>query len=185
MKINVSLNQKSIKDAISALRYVKKTIPILLDDFLEEVAKWLIARANEHLEVADIGENVKLEIKNSWKYERTATGMLITNNADQAAFVEFGVGLVGQQHQHFNASQNPDYNYNTGSKIREDGTWIFNPESDDDIDIQAKYILRRGETTVTTRGQPAVMYAYDAIVDIKSGDTLKRIWEKNKKRYFG
>lgn len=184
MKINVALNQQSIKAAIKQLRQAKKSISLAFEDFLEDVALWLIDRANMYLNASDIGENVKIDIRNAWEYERTDTGMKITNNAEQAAFVEFGVGMVGAQHQHINAHQT-GYQYNIGSKIREDGTWIFNPASDEDIDIQGQYIINRGNTSVITRGQPAVMFAYNAIVDIRVGDTLKNLWEKNKKRYIG
>jgi hypothetical protein len=184
MKIEIALNKQSIKNAIKQLKQAKYNINLAYENFLEDVAMWLIDRANMYLNASDIGENVKIDIRNAWEYERTATGMKITNKDDQAVYVEFGVGIVGAQKQHINAHQT-GYQYNVGKKIREDGTWIFNPASDEDIDIQAKYIINRGNTSVLTRGQPAVMYAYNAIVDIRVGDTLKRIWEKNKKRYIG
>ena len=187
MKIKVSLNEKSIKETISRLNKIKKDYAVAYEDFLEDVALWLINKANENLDMSDIGDNVKQDIKNSWEYDRTATGIKITNRSDKAVFVEFGVGMIGAQQPHQNANAN-GYAYGIGKKIRDDGTWIFNPKSEADIDIQSQYLvqgLEEGHTTAVTRGQPAVMYAYNAIVDIKVGKTLQNLWEKNRKRNLG
>ena len=184
MKIEIRLNTTSVNNAIKQLERAKKGVILAYEATLEEIAIWLIERANMHLNVSSIGDNVKIDIRNAWIYERTAMGMKITNQSDKASFVEFGVGIVGLENQHIMASRE-GYQYNIGSKIREDGTWVFSTESDDDIDIQARYVLKRTDTTVLTKGQPAVMYAYNAIVDLKSGNTIKNIWQKNKQRYIG
>lgn len=191
MKISVALNRKSIKDAVKQIDYVKKMIPVMFDEFIEAVALWIIERANQYVYASDIGENVKIDITGGWYYDRTPTGMKIKNTSDKAVFVEFGVGIVGQGQPHPQSSVE-GYQYNIGSKIIfDDSSWIFNVSSDDEIDIQSKFIVNRGNTSVRTRGQPALMYAYNAIVDArnelrkKNGGEIGSLWEKEKKRYLG
>lgn len=184
MKINIQLNQKSLKNAIKQLKQYQKRYEEAVKDFLLSIYDKITYEANKNLEVSDIGSNVKSRIESSWSYDFTDSGMIIRNNDDQSAYVEFGVGVVGAQLDHPNASK-ADYQYSIGSKIREDGSWIFNVTDDADIDISAKYVSSRTEHTVLTYGSPAVMYAYNALVDIQMGDTLKKLWEQSKKRYLG
>lgn len=191
MKINVALNQKSIKDAINKLRSVRKVIPEMQYEFLQYICEWIIEKANERLYASDIGENVKWTIANSWEYDidKSIFGAKITNRAQQAAFVEFGVGTVGRWKNHPNASET-NYQYNVGSQIRDDGSWIFGVSDDADIDISAKYVSSRTENTVMTYGSPAVMYAYNAIVDARTdlknpNGEIQAEWKRLKSRYIG
>ena len=61
--------------------------------------------------------------------------------------------------------------------------WIFNVKSDAEIDISQDYIINRGKTSVSTRGQPALLFAYNALVDIKTSNKLEQLWNENYGRY--
>ena len=118
MNINIALNKKSIEQAKKQLLYIKKILPQMTRDFLEEVAIWVIDRANYHLNNSDIGENVKIDIRNGWEYDFTDKGIKITNRTQKAVFVEFGVGIVGQGDPHPNSSTE-GYEYNVDSPYKD------------------------------------------------------------------
>ena len=196
MKINIALNQKSIQEAKRQLLYVKKVLPLMQKDFLEDVAMWLINRANMHLNNSDIGENVKIDIRNGWVYNFTATGIQITNSTEKAVFVEFGVGIVGQSQAHPQASSE-GYEYNVESKAKQDdGSWhFFSNEADLDLPKSAiDYGLNgkgnQNRMSVYTKGAKGVWYAYNAIVDAQMdlqnpNGEIATMWAKIKERYIG
>ena len=122
------------------------------------------------------------EIADGWEYERTKNGARFINNTEKAVFVEFGVGSVGQDTPHENANKlGNSYKYNIGSKIKEDGTWIFNVSDDSDIDVEN--IINRTEHTVKTKGSRAVMYAFNSLMDLQL--ELPKIWQELKLKYLG
>lgn len=194
MKINIELNRNSIEKAKKQLLYVKKILPRMQKDFLEDVAMWLIKRANFHLNNSDIGENVKIDIRNSWDYQLIGNGVKIINTAQKAVFVEFGVGIVGQGNVHPNASVE-GYEYNKPSPYKDkkgSGTWVFKSQFEN-LDIpqdQAEFIADAGDYVVITRGTKGVWYAYNAIVDAQmelakfGGGAIGKMWEDIKARYI-
>lgn len=199
MKINIELNCKSIEQAKKQLLYVKKILPKMQKEFLEYVAMWLINRANTHLNNSDIGENVKIDIRNGWEYDFTPTGIKITNRTEKAVFVEFGVGVVGQGNAHPQASvEGYEYNvpspYKYAGKHHDDDTWRFIKQSTEDVDLpQGSYEtwqMGSGALKIITRGAKGVWYAYNAIVDAQmelakaNGGEIGELWEKVKKRYI-
>ena len=196
MKINIELNQKSIQEAKKKLLYVKKVLPQITRDFMEDVAMWLIEKANLHLNNSDIGENVKIDIRNGWVYNFTPTGLQITNSTEKAVFVEFGVGVVGQSQAHPQASAE-GYEYNQDSPAKDnDGSWhFFANEADLDLPKSAiDYGLNgkgsQNRMAIYTRGAKGVWYAYNAIVDANmelakaNGGEIGALWEKAKTRYI-
>lgn len=192
MKINIELNQKSIQEAKRKLLQLKKAVPLATKDFLEDVAMWLIDRANIHLDNSDIGENVKIEIRNGWVYNFTANGIQITNSTDKAVFVEFGVGIVGQQDSHPQANaENYEYNIPNRAKFL-GGYWSFE-QSLSDLDLPLDSVDYEKSTNgfvFLTQGAKGVWYAYNAIQDAKmeltrpNGGEIGALWEKAKRKYI-
>lgn len=171
MKLNVELSPKSIEQTIKKLQFAKEQIQTTMQrEFLQEICKWIIDKANYYLSYCDIGQNVKDDISIGWQYTLTKNGAKIINSAQQAVFVEFGVGIIGREERHeMVRNGSTDYEYNIGSKInKETNQWIFNVYNDQDIDIQEQYIIYRTNNTVKTKGSPAVMYCYNAVVDAKN-----------------
>lgn len=195
-KIVIELNQKSIEQAKRELLYVKKVLPQITRDFLEDVAMWLIEKANLHLNNSDIGENVKIDIRNGWVYNFTPTGLQITNSTEKAVFVEFGVGVVGQSQAHPQASAE-GYEYNQDSPYKDrkgTGTWVFKSKLID-LDLpqdNVEFAFNNSNTdyAIVTRGAKGVWYAYNAIVDANmelaksNGGEIGALWEKAKARYI-
>lgn len=208
MKLHVELSPKSIQEAIKKLQFAKKQMKgNMMKDFLEDVCMWIIKKANMHLDNSDIGEDVKLIIRNAWQFTIEENGAKLINNANVekiiggetqtipiAVLVEFGVGIVGQSSSHPNASEE-GYEYNKPSRYKNrDNSWIFSVDSDINIDIQTKYIDNRTEHTVRTKGSPAVMYLYNAVEDARNdlqnpngelAQKRKALEEKYIERYIG
>jgi hypothetical protein len=199
MKIEIALNKKSIQQARKQLLYIKKILPEMQKDFLEDVAMWLIDRANLHLNNSDIGENVKIDIRNGWEYNFTANGIQVVNRTEKAVYVEFGVGLLGQSNAHPQASvEGYEYNmpspYKYAGKHHDEGTWRFIKQSTKDVDLPKgsyeTWQMGSGDLKIITRGTKGVWYAYNAIVDarkeLKTPDSeLAKKWQKLLERYLG
>ena len=124
-KITIGLNKKDIENAKKYLQNLKKQIPKMQQEFLMEVAKWIVKQADGYIDRSDIGSLVKEQIKDGWEYEPTESGVKIVNRTQKAVFVEFGVGIVGQSQSHPNATAE-GYEYNQDSPYKSaDGTWYF------------------------------------------------------------
>lgn len=191
MKLNIRLNPQSIQSAINALKTAENTLRNkMFNELITACAEQIKSFANDRLSIADIGSNVKVEIMSSWVLNIVGKTAKLTNTADKAAYVEFGVGIVGQQKPHDNAAKT-GYQYNMPSKHKlADGTWLFTTTYDD-LDLPKSAIIDKhyGNTADTlvieTKGTPATMYAYNAVVDFVSGNYAKKIWNDIKIKYWG
>jgi hypothetical protein len=196
MKLTVRLNQKSIQSALNVLKNYKN----VYKDFLEDVVLWIIELANGYLDASSIGENVKIDIRNGWEYEVTEKNAKIWNSADQAVFVEFGVGGRGYYNRHPKAGEEGyEYNIPTIHKYATEhhpdpDTWRYIVPDIGDVDLQGgdfeAWQMASGSWKIITTGSPAVMYAYNAIVTARTDHAnpnghLAELWEKNVKRYLG
>lgn len=201
-KIVVELNPKSVQKAINQLKAYKKALPLMMNELLEFACEWIIERANFYIGNADLGSLVAMQLKNAWEYEISNGKAKVTNrlNAKRmvdgkmqevplSAMIEFGVGTIGSWNSHPKDAEE-GYKYNIGTKITGDGFWVFTQTDDAEIDIPQKYISSRTDKTVKTYGYPAVMYAYNAIVDANvdlqnPNGAFATEWRRIKERYLG
>ena len=200
--------------ACLAQKNLKKNIPKMQQEFLEEVAKWIVKQADIYIDNADLGSLVKIELHKGWDFEKTTSGIKILNKANVektidgkkqivplAIIVEFGSGVVGQSKAHPNATaEGYEYNVDSGSKSA-DGSWTFYTDSNE-LDLPRSSLLAhnwyngdRGKgkgqrLLVMTRGAKGVWYAYNAIVDVQTelaksgGGKIGKMWEDIKARYI-
>ena len=133
MNIKVALNKKSIDQAIQKLNTAKKQLQNeMLDELLQECYDYFTMRANYYIMQSTVGDDVVSSILNGWKLTKHAKGISIENTSNKAVFVEFGVGIVGEQNSHPNANQignNWQYNiptpYKRAGKYHDENTWRF------------------------------------------------------------
>ena len=215
MKLNIELSVQSVDQAIKTIQFISKQYKNgkMITEFLEQVCEWIIKRANSYLNMSDIGELVKIDIRNGWEYIIKDGSATISNSTDKAVFVEFGVGLVGETRPHPNAKNqsSKDYEYNLPTISKDaNGMWYFwanNNELDiprgaivditsfNDYDRNGKVVLRgkSGEqgkrVVVGTMGTEGVMYAYNAIVDAtmdfkNPNGEIAKIWQRLQKEYI-
>ena len=185
-RLNIRLSTYSVTKAIKTLQFLKKQLRKghYVNDFLELVCEWIIKRANHYVNNSDIGELVKIDIRNGWEYEIKDGQAKILNKTDKAVFVEFGIGLVGQENPHPNATsqEGKNYEYNISTIYKDEfGMWYFWTNSNE-LDIPRSAIVdirgyddfrgRGGEQgkriIVGTMGAEGVMYAYNALMDAKA-----------------
>ena len=158
-RLQVELSVKSITETIKKLQFAKKQVKKgdMVKDFLELVCEWIIKKANYYLNASDIGELVKLQIRNSWSYVVENGSAKIINNANKiqstqdengstqetvplAVLVEFGVGVVGESSPHPNADE-ANYKYNLPTVSKDDsGMWYFWTNSNE-LDIRQSAIV--------------------------------------------
>jgi hypothetical protein len=196
MKINISLNdEKSIDNALKLLKNIKKQLKEqMLEEFVVECCKAILSLSNERLQFVDVGENVKEDIISSWEYYRTfkkgnKISYILKNNAEKAVYVEFGVGIVGEENPHPNVGE-AGYAYNVPSSSKlPDGSWMFSTTIED-LDLPKKDIIdysdyNTNSLVVETKGTAATMFVYQSIIDFKDRQIAKNIWEQIKKKYWG
>lgn len=194
MKIKITLNEKSIKEAITAFNKAKSQLPVMKKEFYEKCCENITQLANKNLISWDIGENVKDDILNGWVYDVFENGAIIKNNAKKAVYVEFGTGIVGQEQPHPNSS-NTNYEYNRESKYKDsEGRWTFY-QNLFDLDLPTEYsddriyfheTRRNSERMlVRTSGAPASLFVFNAILEFKEKNLAKKIWEEIKVKYWG
>ena len=196
-KINIQLNKASVEQAINHLKFLRSQIPKMMDEFLEFACLWIIKRANFYIDSADLGDIVKLRLRNGWSYNivggtATLSNSVIvkkrigygddrsTEEVPLSVLVEFGVGVVGQTNPHPNANTS-GYQYNKDSKSKSfDGAWTFFTD-EEELDLPTSSLLAHnwyegergvdGENgrrlIVMTKGAQGVMYAYNALVDAR------------------
>ena len=188
-KITVSLNPKSIQNAIKEIENFRRTLEQkVIPEFLDLLCQWIIARADFYIDNSDIGQIVKDDIKSHWQKSVNGKTAKITNDAWQAVFVEFGVGSMGKQIPHDNAEE-ADYRYN----IKNKEWWVYPAESIEEVDMHKGYQTRvngAGQLWIITKGSWRVMYAYQALIDARDdlanpNGEISQIWELTKERYLG
>ena len=197
MKIKIDINNtKSIDRAIQQLENASNQISsVMFKEFLSRCCVKISQLANENLRNIDVGVNVKNDIENSWSVTVDNNGKaILSNHAQNAIYVEFGVGIVGASEPHPNAL-NTGWEYNLPSqykyagKFHDDDTWRFIKPTIDDIDLpQGEYEewrLGSGKIKIITRGALGSMFVYNAIVEFVAGNHAKQIWADLKRKYWG
>lgn len=189
MKIEVELNAKSIKKAIKLLKEQKKVlVDEAIPEFMMRSAEWIANEANRILNVADIGSQIKQNIASSWHIKMVSQNRIILYNMSwKAAFVEFGVGIVGEGSPHPNASQT-GYEYNVDTPYKySNGGWDFVVDNISDLDIPQDAIIESyygyAGMTVYTRGTKGVWYLFNAVQNFKMTEQ-ERLWKEIKKKYW-
>ena len=183
-KINITFDIKSLKNAIKELKSIQTKMRVdIPNKFLNRCLDEIIIRANNYLEQIPIDYRVTSNIMGSWHKTVTGNSATLINDADKAVFIEFGVGAVGQDEPHPNASEtNYKYNVQPGFKLPDD-SWIFKLDNELGSDIMDKYVLHIWDTFtdttfIQTEGQPAQLYLYNAIMDMSAQNIYQKIWNE-------
>jgi hypothetical protein len=168
LDLNNPASFERVKQYLQQLQ--KKLQTTMIAELFVYVYELFVEYANAYMREADIGENVKQSIETSWTYAISGNILQIRNSSPKAAYVEFGVGIVGQENPHENASS-AGYEYNVPSPYKaEDGSWWFSV-SDSEMNIPAKDITSVNgsaeDAFFETRGTEAVMFAFKAVQALK------------------
>lgn len=182
MRLNYSLDQKSIGDTIKRLQKLKSNYPKMQKEFLQRCCEWIRDQAIYYLAISDIGGSVVAEIESQFDIINDGNKAVLRNGPGRGYMIEFGVGLAGIGT--YKGAVPPDYEYNIDTQYKNDkGEWIFRT-NEADIDIERKNIISRTTNTVKTAGGPGVMFMYNAIADFRSKKIDERIWQDICKEYL-
>ena len=194
MKIKIGINSKSINDAIKTFKKIKSQMPEMKDELLRECCIWVRERANMYLDLSGLNSGLISEIKDGWLMpEKKLDGRWVLSNFGRAYSVEFGIGIKGQGT--YEGEKPFNYEYNVESRYKNsDGSWFFRIQDINKLDIMEQNVLPNSKTgeinyqegrTIRTQGQQAVMFCYNAIIDLKNQKIAETLWEKIKKKYWG
>lgn len=190
MNIKIYLNSKSIKNAIDVLEKQKRILTDqVIPKFLNRAAQRIGELANENLDKSDIGATIKSYIKSNWFIKTISKSRTILYNMSwKSAYVEFGVGIVGQSSAHPNASETDwEYNLKTIHKNSQGG-WTFYVNDMKELDLPQEAVIEEivsvdGNVGIYTKGTQGVWYLFNAMEDFKLREA-KPLWEEIKKKYW-
>jgi|GEM_PF-6692932 len=157
--------------------------------FLEESCKWIIKEAQRQLQTyfpIDEGMRKKLGIKSSFDFKLAADNKSVRlfNSHNQAAFIEFGIGRVGENAPHAKAKE-ANWRYNVPSKAKDqmaDNLDKFRAGGGDMSDMwwleDGGYGAwwasgKNGAKERITQGEEATEFLYGALVKFKE----QNIWQ--------
>lgn len=192
MQINLSYNTKSIAKAIKQIEEYRKRLKNLMPEFLTECAKKVQELANEKVKLVGLGVNVENEIISSWTINKESDKLIsLTNKSEKSVYVEFGVGEVGATQPHpMSGEQGYQYNLSSPHKWSNpysgESQWYISFHSNEDIDLPETYYepltehkyINRTRKYIRTSGQPAAMFAFNAVQDFIEQKMYVSIWEK-------
>lgn len=189
MKIKFGFDVKSIDKAVKTLRKAKTDLQgQVIADLLNGCCEWLIRRANELLDLTDIGSAIKSDIQSAWQISIMGNVAVLTNQSDKSAYVEFGVGIVGAKNEHPNA-WNASYWYDLPTEYKdEQGGWGFRIDDERELDLPQEALLYKddnddGTVSIYTQGTKGAMYSYNALVDLHDYGA-QQVWEQIKRKYW-
>lgn len=197
MKINISLNKKSIENAIKQIKAVQKKIQTDLPRvYLQKCVESIKEIANRNLVMTNIGSEVKALIQTSWETSAVIGNKItLSNNAEYesgknlAVFVEFGVGRVGGSKPHEVANE-ANYKYNVWSMRKDpNDRWAYTLDGGEGrMNIESGY-YEGGNTDkgfyFKTAGSPATMFLYKAWKEFETSGLYKTLWAQTKKEVIG
>ena len=193
MKIPISLNSKSLQEAIKILEELKSKIPQMKEELLQRTCLAIMQRANENLSNSDLNYGFINEIRSGWKpVERQNDGTYLIRNYGRAYSAEFGIGIVGEGSYKGDVPSAYEYNMETRYK-NSDGSWAFRVTNINTLDITDENVMERVYTgekvyeegrTIMTQGQKAVMFLFNAVMDFIQKKEAQQIWQDIKERHI-
>ena len=178
-QINITYDIKSLEKTMQRIELIKKKFDTIIPTlFLDRCLDYIISRANEYLDNYVIDKSITSDIQTHWRKETISKNTVrLINDSDKAVFIEFGVGRVGAVAQHPNSAQT-GYEYNVPSTSKDiSGQWAFKLDEQKGIDLVAGYYKQK-DNTILTKGSPANMYLYNAMLDLISSGMYKTIWNQ-------
>jgi hypothetical protein len=189
MKINFELSRKSIKNAIKVLKQQKDVLTNeALPEYMQRSAEWIRDEANRIVNNFGLGSQVAHNITSSWHIEKLSdTHLILYNMSWKAAYVEFGVGIVGQEYNHPNAKK-AGYEYDLDSPYKYSNRgWAFSVSDQTELDLPEDDVIESSfgynGLTIYTKGSSGAWYLFNALESFKLLEQ-QRLWEEIKKKYW-
>lgn len=186
LKIKIKGSVEAIKKEL--LRQQKVFTDEMIPEYLRRAVEWIRSKADEKIDLSEVGSIVKDDIKSNWMIESDSTFHIrLRNTSSKAVYVEFGVGIVGQSSKHPNAV-NTGYEYNVPSRSKfGNGFWGFTIATEDQLDIPQDAIVYQDEIDmgihIITQGTQGSWYLFNALEDFRLTEQ-RRLWQEIKEKYW-
>lgn len=204
MIYETNLSTKGINAIVRDLKKRRAKYETMVKEFFFDCCRKIIEYANANIRNYPIGDKVLFDIMTNWHYAESFTGnsIVLSNRAEKAAYVEFGVGIVAESSPHPLANDvNYDYNKPSFAKStaiaqgKPDGTWVFY-QNQDDLDLPTSALddriyfnepntRRSNRMLIQTRGTEPTMFLFNAVLMFINNNDAVKIWEEVKQRYWG
>lgn len=179
MKIKLKLSANDFKKRAKELNAIAQKKDEIVKEFLLRSVEEIKLMSSYYLEQESNGLSSALinDINSNWETEITGNRIQLINNNEFSAFLEFGTGIVGNGTYNtvFGAET---YQYDVEGHKLKDRSWIFKIKNENMIDIKPDYIINRTTNTIRTKGQPAIMYLFNAVMSLVEKDVFKNIWNE-------
>lgn len=191
--ISFDLSEESIKNAQKELNNILKKMQKQVNmEFISMSLDWIKNRAIEYLYISGLNANMVGQLANSFiKKIGVKSGSLILND-EKGTYIEFGVGIKGNEKGYPNDFAKINWEYNVPSEAKaEDGHWNFNLKSNEPLDmlrssVEEKQNAKTGKIYYKTYGQQGVYFMYNAIMDYSNNISIVgQIYENAMKRILG
>lgn len=197
MRLNIELDKSSVNRTIKQINKLKKKISNDLHKlYLRKCVEWIKEQANSNLNSSAIGSETKALIQSSWAISYLSENAIRLSNTAKyedgkniAVFVEFGVGVVGEQSKHTLAEEaNYEYNVPSTAKTKR-GYWAKTLDGgENSMNIESGYYYAKESEsgfTFLTKGSPATMFLYKAWKSFETLGVYKTLWEEAKAEIIG
>lgn len=162
---------KGLNNVIYKLQLIEKSQPLIMNMFFQRATDWIIDEANFKLESSlyydknTFGSNMYERSENGWKVEILNDKAILTNEFENSASVEFGIGVVGANQPHPIASS-VGYEYNVASEYKDDeGAWNFYDE------FSGRYYVK-------FRGYRAKSFLYNTTLEFFTSGIYSKIYKQ-------
>lgn len=190
--IKFNLSQKGIEALQAEINNIQKKITSdVIYSFLKESLEWIRGRAIRYLNQSGFSTQIVEEISGSFELSVLKTYGKIKVNHPKAAYVEFGVGIVGDDNAYPKLfAPNLVWEYNVSSPAKkDDGRWTFSAKESEPLDMREsdveKKISSKGREYYSTYGGEGAMFMYNAIMDYANSGIAKQIYISNLQRLVG
>lgn len=193
--LKFDLSEKGIKKINREIDEIVKNLNNNVNiEFIRLSLEWIKDRASKYL--LESGHDLDLinAINASWSESFTKTSGKLINDYEKAAYIEFGVGAVGEENSYpkqFATELHWEYNLPTNSKNYMTGEWTFVVDNYDIIDIRKENITKQeiaglGKTAITTMGNQGAMFMYNAIMDYANNISIPgELYKKAVTKFLG
>ena len=190
--IEFNLSIKSIENAQKELRNFLDALKARVNkEFVQLSLEWIKKRAISYLIDSGLNSKIINEIRNSFITTIKNNSGTLELRHDKGAYIEFGVGIVGQGTNYPNKFSDINWEYNVPSRYkREDNHWSFKLKSNEPLDMLESSVTgkkdRIGRIHYSTTGQKGIMFMYNAIMDFaNNGGIIESLYDQAMRNCLG
>lgn len=179
MHFDIKLDTKSIDNLIRNISELEQQLDSVVENALKELAERGIAEIQTQLGIYGLGDStiaktLQIVEVSPKHYQLVATGKSLQGGLSQAALVEFGTGIVGQQNPHQEAGK-MGYAYDINAH-GEKGWWYPVTEQSEFSTNQKARLGESGDLIAWTKGMASRPFMFNTAEFLRTemADVLRK-----------